>query len=303
MALRANPISPSPGQIFTVTADTQFNPAEAIFTWIINDRVRPELSGLGKNKAEFQAGNNGTTFKIRVNARHPIWGEAVAIQTFTVTDVSLTWSADTYIPRWYKGKALPVPGSIVTVTATPEIILNGARVPTEQLIFHWLVNGPAEIRAGRGMNSIKLLTSDNPLNTLNVKIRIEDATGGVLRVLKETGNLFIKTADGQISVYQSNPLGGINPHSAIKTTVYRSSNNSGLQAEPFFLPIKSKKELKYKWTIGGIEITGTPQFPWLISIDATGQQPNVTEFPVNLWVEHPSDKDIFLSKKFTLFNR
>lgn len=286
--------SPSPGNVFTLTATPI---PGAYYTWIINGRVQQGLSGLGKDKIQLRAGRVGDTLKVTVEASHPTLGALRGSRTVTVSDVTLIWSADVYLPKWYKGKALPSPRSRVVVTAVPEIVLDGRRIPTGDLFFSWSVGGPSVSTSGTGMDSISIEMSDNPLQHASVLVRVEDSKG---RVVKEKG-ISIDQARPQVSIYRSNPLGGVNHYSAVGSTVMLSSGTFDFQAEPFFFSTKRKGELNYKWSVAGISIEGTPQNPALITIDAT--DPRQASFPVTLAITQPANRDIFVSKGFTVFKR
>src|SRR4030042_3470899 len=59
---------------------------------------------------------------------------AAQSQTLNIT---LTWSANTYVPPGYQGRALPARGSAVEIAATVE----SSGTKPELLSYQWIVNG------------------------------------------------------------------------------------------------------------------------------------------------------------------
>lgn len=285
--------SPSPGGISTITT-TQIPGAS--YTWTVNGRVRPEISGLGKNKAEFRWGKAGAVVTIAVEASHPIKGVRRGSETFVVSGLSLVWSADTYTPGWYKGKSLPFVNSTVTVAAIPEIILDGRRISNRELLFSWSANTDIEGEStGMGLDSIRLKMPTHKLQNVVARVRVEDASG---RIVKEAA-VSIESGRPLIAIYRSNPLGGVYNGSAVKSEVALPSGTFDFQAEPFFFPVKTKNELKYEWTVAGVDITGNPQMPSLLTVDAAGIESD--SFRIDLSVEQLGDNYTFESKEFSVF--
>jgi hypothetical protein len=82
------------------------------------------LSGKGEVKYSFKAGSVGTETKIEIRIK--LLSGASFSKTFTLNpaSVDLVWEANSYVPPFYKGKALhPRQGSLKLV-AMPEFVKN-----------------------------------------------------------------------------------------------------------------------------------------------------------------------------------
>ncbi len=262
VSLVASPSSPQPGQETTIQAATPTSDqASAVFSWTIDGRARPDLSGRGKHTITLIAGNVGSSLRVSVDAATPGGRGGSASLTIRVSDVALAWFAETYVPPWYRGKALPSPGSVIALVAIPNIVIAGSRITPDSLIYRWSLDDQKNVLAGAGQQVFRVKTSDLPDDSHRVEVVIEDAE----RRVRREERIFIAPAKPKILLYASSPLGGIEPRSAATASFRRGLLD--FFAEPFFFPVSSKKELSFEWRLGNGVVEGAPQNPWIITVD------------------------------------
>lgn len=280
ISLDAEPEYPSPGEEFTVEASTPtFNKNSAIFSWRINNRLRPEISGLGRNSISLTAGVIGTITNIKVRIVTADGLQSEAEKNILVSDLSLVWSADTYIPKWYKGRALPVPGATVNVVALPDFVLGGQKFSPSTLIYRWSVDGRSQTRESFGRHTFGFKMSDLSNSSHTVAVVVEDPT----RQIKKQASVTINSYIPRLLFYQASPLGGIESRFSPASLSASLNKLVDIISEPFFFATRSKNNLFYRWLIAGSEIQGQPQDPSSITID-TGKTP-YDSIPVSLYVE------------------
>lgn len=266
VSLSALPASPSPNSIVTINANTPtLNKNALFFRWTVDGEYRPDLSGDGKNSIGLTVGEVGSVTRVRLD----ISGEGSGTDSLEipVSDLALTWFAETYAPPWYKGKALPIPASVVSVVAVPQIILGRTSLKPEELIYKWALDDEGFIRSGKGEQVFRIKISDYPETTHTVSVSVTDAGG---RVQKE-GMVFITAVRPKGVIYSVSPLGGIETRSAKS---YFATDKRGLfdfTIEPFFFPVSSRKALFYGWELNRNKVAGSPTNPYLLTVD-TGKE-------------------------------
>lgn len=267
VSLVASPSSPSPHQNFTVQAATpSFDKDTAYFSWTIEGKDHPELSGFGKNSMQLVSGDVGSATRISVKVSRPNNLENSLSLVVRVSDLALTWSAETYVPAWYKGKALPVQNSVVDVVAVPTIVQDGTVVRPEDLIYRWTLDDQDNALVGIGKNVFRVQTSDRPDTSYDVRVTVQSPD----KSMSKDGQLFIVPSSPHVVVYPATPLGGAEYRT--NATVV-STNKRGLIdffAEAFFFPVVSKRNLFFHWNANGQDISGTPENPNILTLDTSG---------------------------------
>lgn len=295
ISLNADPEFPSRGDEVTVEAATPtFDKNTAIFNWKINGKSRPEISGLGQNTYTYTAGEIGSAMTIKVKVETLDGRKAQAEKTIYAADLALTWSAETYVPRWYKGKALPVPNSMVNVSAIPNFVLDGRIVPPSVLIYRWTIDESRVARESLGRQTLRFQMADFNGASHVVGVTVEDPA----RQISKQAYLTINSASPRVLVYKASPLGGIE-HRFAQADVSASLNKIlDLVSEPFFFATRSKINLFYRWLIAGSDIQGQPRDPSVLTID-TGKEKR-ENIPVSLYVENRQEAGLPVSKNFNL---
>lgn len=280
VSLAATPPSPSPGETVTIEAFTPtVDKTVATYIWAVNGRFQEDLSGGGKTSITLIAEEIGSTISVGVIVEQGGIEVGAASLSIPVSDLAFTWSADSLVPRWYKGKALAAPESIVTVVATPSLVLGEATVRPEALIYRWSIGDQRNALSGVGERVLQFRTSNFPKTTHQVRVVVEDQQG---RVRKE-GQVLITTREPRVVLYSVSPLGGVEPRSAFATEYYTKNQILDIVAEPFFYPVASKKALSYKWSAGGTSVEGVPQNPDILTLDLS--RLTTTPLPVSIAVD------------------
>ncbi|TSC76177.1 MAG: hypothetical protein G01um101433_787 [Parcubacteria group bacterium Gr01-1014_33] len=267
VSLTVTPSSLSPGATVVIRAETPlFEPSAAVFKWTIDGRARPDISGIGKNEIQLTTGVIGTSIRVIVAVTDPSGTQGTASFTIPVSDLALSWFAETYVPKWYKGKALPVGDSVVDIAAFPNVVLGGKQIPPENLVYQWSLDDQDRALVGLGKRVFRIRTSDLPKTTHNIHVVVEDTNKRV----RQEGEIFIEPTSPRAVIYPVSPLGGIEPRSA--SLFQPNRETSDFQVEPFFFPVESKRNLTYEWSVGAQSIEGTPENPWAITLHSLIQQ-------------------------------
>ncbi|MFY9462791.1 MAG: hypothetical protein WAP52_01255 [Candidatus Sungiibacteriota bacterium] len=264
VSLTASPASPSPRTQYTITASTPtFDKDLADFEWTVDGKKRPEFSGVGANEITLAAGAVGSITKINVGVSRPTGDGGASSLTVIPSELSLPWIAETATPQWYRGKALPTPGAIVSIIAVPRIIIGGSTLSPDSLIYRWRIDSDKESLIGAGKRVFTFTASTLPETTHQIDVSVEDIDG---RIHKDARVLITTDASPRVVLYASSPLGGTEPRSAGS-----ASARPGLFdviAELFFFPLSSLPSLTYNWIVDGNAVPASPQNQSVVTIDA-----------------------------------
>lgn len=267
VSLTASPSSPSPGESFVVVATTPtFDRNAAFFEWTVDGRPRPDLSGLGKDSLNLVARGVGEVTQVAVSiTRDGGEGGSSSLAVY-VADLALPWFSETLVPPWYKGKALPVPNSIVNIVALPNFVTGGKIISYQNLIYTWSLDDDDRALSGIGKNVFAIKTSGLPKASHRIRVTVEDQN----KTIRKEDEVFIVPTSPDVSAYRATPLGGV--ESRLATGILSTALRGLLDfvVEPFFFPVKSKKDLSYRWEVAGRAVSGTPERPYVLTVDTAG---------------------------------
>jgi len=244
-----NPQYPSPGEKVTITLEaygTDLN--QAMIVWSINGTET--LRGRGQKVLSLVAGSLGESQIIRA-AISPINGIPVT-KTFYVNpqSIDIVWQADTYIPPFYRGKAMFSPQTKVTLVAMPNIAdQNGAQVSPSDVVYKWkkdfVVLGK---NSGYGAQTLSYI-GDILMQPVNIGIEASINSGN--------------TAATYLDLAPTSPILGLYEQSPIYGTLYNreisgifdfgNSSEKNILVVPYFFSAESKASfsLAYEWSING----------------------------------------------------
>jgi hypothetical protein len=209
------------------------------------------LSGKGETTYSFKTGPAGTENKITIDVS--LLSGASFSKTLTLNPVSvdLVWEANSYVPPFYKGKALhPRQGSLKLV-AIPEFIKNGKRISSANLIYQWS-NGldVYQSQSGYGKN---VVTIDGSLLGKEEKIKVS-VTDPITNLVAQ-GSINITPVDPEIIFYENDPYYGNIFDSAVTGAYSLKTDEVQILAAPFYFTKESGDALTYLWQLNGQTIS------------------------------------------------
>lgn len=242
------PRVPGPQENVTVSISSFLVDLDSAGTvWKVNGVTK--LNGYGIKKFSVTTGAVGTTTTIDVQITPP------SSQTFTQTvvlkpaEADILWEAtDSYVPSFYRGKALPSSEGLINVVAMPNIKNKDA-----SLVYRWTRNSqPSLDGSGYGKSSYTFKTSY--LNR-NEKVILEIAApDGTYQAKKD---VTITAGSPQIVFYAKKPLEGTDYAHALQDNFPMKTSEITLVAEPYFFSTQSKDstQIDYTWKLNNQTIT------------------------------------------------
>ncbi len=149
-------------------------------------------------------------------------------ESITLKMLELVWSAETYVPYGYLGKALPIQGSMVTIDA----VLYTSGGNQSNLKFSWFLDNTfQEAKSGYGKKSFKF---------------------GVRRASGSTHNVLVKVFNEDRSFYTERTIEipVAEPEVVLAPT---NTNKLSIIAKPYFFEVSKLTDLVFRWTFEGQE--------------------------------------------------
>ncbi len=222
---------------------------QATITWKVNGTVAAK--GQGLKVFRVQAGKSGETKTVNIAIAPP--GAPLIQKTVIISpqDLDLLWEARTYIPPFYRGKAMYTPQENVVVVAMPTFKAGSGLADPSKLSYTWRKDDEVQgDQTGLGYNVFHLkgsiLLSNNYIQADVTGSNGEEAVSGF--------NLGPITPSAIF--YENNPLYGILFNNAIISNSNFTTEEKNLIAEPYFFGVSSLNDpsLTYKWTLNNSPI-------------------------------------------------
>jgi len=247
------PENPKPFEkvrVSVVSFSTNVNSAN--ITWTVNGKQ--QKTGIGEKVFDFSVGdmNTTTTLDIIIQTQE---GETIN-KTLSIkpTSVDLIWQSESFVPPFYKGKALFSHQNKITFIAMPHITgAGGAEIGAKNLVYRWKKNGSVQDSdSGYAKNTYTFIGSliSRPLN---IEVDVSTTAGS------DSGfaNITVAPVEPTIIFYNKSPLYGIEFQKALVGVVgLKDLKELSVIAMPMFFGVQdpTSNSLSYKWAINGAPI-------------------------------------------------
>ena len=259
------PEFPQANQKITATVtSTGGNTRAATIFWLLEDEIKQQKPG--GESFEFTTGNIGSVQKLSVLIKTPSGEVFTKSVLITPAEVTLLWEADTFVPPFYKGRALYSSGSRIRAEAIASFINEkGVAYDSSELIYTWSKNGTV-LGSLSGLGANTLLTEGPKFfgdYVLAVTVTSPEGTK------KAQSASRVQTLDPFVILYEKNPLVGILYNAAITDNyVFSDSSQLEVQAVPYFMDTKHENSpnLLYSWKVNGKKVVNSTNLPSTLTI-------------------------------------
>ncbi len=238
--------NPRPGETMSLSAQSyNLDIDSAAMTWKVDGKT--VASGNGIKRIEVVAGEIGTIKTVEVTAL-TVEGSFVQSVEIRPANVDLLWESASYIPAFYKGKALFSYGGSYKVTAFTHITdRSGKRVDPKTLVYRWTKNGTLDDTAsGYGKTSYVSIQLSFVRSGDEISVTVENAADN----FSFTESITISPVDPEVVFYEKNPLYGIWLENALPPVLNLDRDEIAVEAEPYFFSSNSKTaNLEYTWSL------------------------------------------------------
>ncbi|HEU0085540.1 MAG TPA: hypothetical protein VFQ59_01105 [Candidatus Paceibacterota bacterium] len=268
--LSLSPLYPAPFQdVRAVLSSQTVDLNKTLISWSLDGQVT--IRGVGKKDFQFKAGALGSVTNITASIETI---EGVSLQkniSVKPAEIDMLWEApDSYVPPFYKGKALASSQSKLKVVAMPSFMTEGGMVKNTNLSYIWSKDGKSQSQySGWGKNYI--IFQNSYLDRQNeVSVQVSDITGN----MKAGGLTNLTTGNPKILFYRSDPIFGTDWGRALSTEYSINPDGETIIAEPYFFSEKNvtSPNISMKWFLNGQEIDNPAPKNALSLILQTGEK-------------------------------
>jgi hypothetical protein len=236
-----SPENPAPNENVNITLNSYANNLDSVLiSWSVNGKNIS--SGIGKKTFSLNAPNAGGNTSVVATIALPD-GTVNANITIKPSAMILLWQAkDSYVPPFYKGKAMPSPESSVRIIAMPEI----KSVDPKNMTYSWKRDYTNNVDgSGYGKNSFTFVT-DYLDDSSNVSV-VASTTD---QKYSSQANISVSNYKPQIIFYRNDINMGTLWEQALSNG-YRIVSDEILEAAPYFISPSDIRIpiLNWNWSI------------------------------------------------------
>ena len=247
IVLEVYPENPTPNQNVTAKLSSYIGDVnKSYIAWSINGEQKS--GGVGKSTFSFNTGNLNS-IELTANMETLDGQNITKTQRISPVNVDMLWEAyDSYVPPFYKGKAMVPTEGAFKVVAIPNINTENGRLNTNNFSYTWEKDSQGQSKlSGWGKNSFVFYNSY--LDRSNqVSVKISNISGNI----NTEGQINLDTITPKILFYEKDPIFGIKMEQVIEEEGF-TVNNEGVNivALPYFISPKklSSPDLNFDWYI------------------------------------------------------
>lgn len=244
------PENPAPGEDTSITLSSYLLDLNASkITWIVGGKS--VLSGVGQKYYSLRAPTAGseTTVTIQVTSSTGTIETKIVIRPSVMV---VLWQADdSYVPPFYKGKALPTPDSAIKIIAMPEVKVGTTYLNPKNMTYSWrkdFTNDPEA--SGYGKNYFTYIS-----DYLDASNFIEVNATTIDQKFSSTSSTTVGTFQPKLVFYRNSENMGTEFEHSI-TDGHKIINKEILFAAPYFISPKNIRipRLVWSWSINGTRV-------------------------------------------------
>ena len=287
--LNSDPKTPLPNSTITVTANLSgITGADGLnYVWFLNGARQTGASGLSKNTFTFGTGAVGSVYAVNVNVTTPSADVLSDTISITVSDVDLTWIANSQAPAAYRAKLMPIQNSVITVSALPFIYRPGTKsqINPGSLIYNWIIDGKMDSeKSGVNRFSYVLRVNNFPGNPYSIRLEVKTADGAV----SLSRGASIPVMRPQVLLHFSDSLTGLPFGAALKNLTIKPMNLNFI-AQTYFFSAPAKN-LKWQWFINNKEVSGETEKPWLAALSLANDFLGAFSAQIKVTAQNPGNE-------------
>lgn len=258
-----------PNETFTARVEAYaYDLPRARIEWRVDGTPREEYANT--RSIQLTAPGLGESFTLSVRVTEPSGTVHTAQETVTASTIDVVVESDTRVPSFYRGRALPSPGSTIHIIALPSLYrADGSRV-TDDIVYSWRIGGATTPGSG------KSVTASMPRSgPLSVEVTASTRTGDV----RHTSRTTVEPATPLNLFYEDNPLYGLS-QSALPREVTLLRDEISVRAEPYFVSTTIFNNARHTWSINGSEIHNPDDDPQTLTVRATQRGSSEISFSI-----------------------
>lgn len=288
--IRTTPEYVGPNERIALRASSAFiDLSESEIVWSADGKTIAQ--GAGFARAEVRSGGLGSSLSVSVFARAPDGTRASGSIRLRPAELDLLWEADSYVPPFYRGRALPSPGTDIRIQAIPRF---SPAVLDTNITYTWRRNGAVIGNASGKGRSFALLSAPTLYGSDTVTVEAHAPDGAVAG-----GELLLRSEEPRLALYETHPIFGIMFNRVFGSKNAVSGGEASFVAIPYFADADRRDDgqLRYSWLVNGQGIAADTERPSEITInsersDGSARLEGVLRHVTNFLIDSKSTWDI-----------
>lgn len=247
ISVNVTPKNPGPYENVTITLSsytTDLN--KATISWQSSSGT--DSSGIGKTSYSFTTDKVGHTSTINIMIQ-PAGGAKTISKRIVInpSEIEIMWeSVDGYTPPFYKGKSLPVSGSLIKAVAIPN-----TNSTSSGITYTWK-NHDSVVEDASGYNKNSYIFKNSSFDDVN---SITVTASSVNNNYNAETSVEIPAYKPKIVFYKKSPTEGILYNNALEKDTTMAEDEMTLVAEPYFMSLKGNEDkFTYTWKVNSNNI-------------------------------------------------
>ncbi len=237
------PDNPAPNENVTISLSSySYNLNITKITWYLNGKKT--LEGIGKKTFSTTAGSLSTDNNVTVHLALSDGDVDLKIKVKGNNMVMLYQALDSYVPPFYRGKALPSLDSKIKVVAMPEIMSSGKLVDPNNMNYAWKIDYYTNDVDQSGYGKNYYIYTNDYLDRVN---NIEATVSTIDQNYSTKNNINIEASTPKIVFYKKDTKLGTLWENAIPNN-YQMTEDTVLEADPYFISPKNPMNPILSWT-------------------------------------------------------
>lgn len=263
LSLVLSPEFPKPHETVKVSVnDYNIDTLGSTITWYVDGEELPDLKN--ERAITLDAKGLGEKSEVGVLITNPKMPAFSATQTVIPVAIDTILEADTYVPTFYKGRALPSREATVRAIA---VVHDGTNAPDTRYSYKWTLNdsvlygGPVT-----GKNVAEFIMPRYDGARLTVDVFNKDS----VHVGRQS--FLLKLTDPEMHFYENSALRGLS-QKEIGSSYALTKDEVSVFAEPYFMNTNTITQsfADTSWKINSVETEADTQIPNAITLKRVGE--------------------------------
>lgn len=245
------PENPAPNENVNINLNSYLYDLDTVLiTWSVDGKS--VLSGIGKRSFSTRAGGAGSEVVVTITINLP---EGAAVKNISIRPsmTVLLWQAtDSFVPPFYRGRALPSSEGEIKIVAMPEIKIGSVMANPKNMVYSWQKDYTNDTEgSGYGKNSF--IFSNDYLDDVN-NVTVTAST--IDQQHSSQASVNIKMTDPKILFYKNDPVFGTNWDNTLADP-HKINGSEIIAAMPYFISPKDLRNpmLVWSWFINDYQVT------------------------------------------------
>ncbi|MFZ2253153.1 MAG: hypothetical protein WAW13_03200 [Minisyncoccia bacterium] len=240
LTLVAEPSYPAPHTETIISIDDySINTVGSTISWFINNVE--QTKNINERSIKITTGDLGKSTNVRVALSRAGGSVLTTSLSLTPSQVDIILESDTYIPQFYKGRALPTRDSMMRATA---VVHDGKATPDSSYVYQWSLDSTVLMGGqtkGKRTIDIQMPHYDN----LDLFVEVYTSTGELIG----RGAVLLLAVEPELHFYENSPLRGLSERE-LSSPFRLIGEEATIYGEPYFIDSPMREnDATFTWMI------------------------------------------------------